>query len=108
SARRLHGGYAQTKWAAEYLLREAAIRNEAAEDLLCETRVSNESCGAARPSDELAISIYRFGLLTADPGGRAPKHDWLTWFVRGLARLGVYPQLGTQPGDRADRAAPAN
>lgn len=62
TAERLHGGYAQSKWAAEWLAREAGA------------------------------TIYRFGLLTGDTRtGRAPARDWLTWFLRGLAQLGHVP-----------------
>ncbi len=81
SAQRLHGGYAQSKWAAEYLAREAGA------------------------------TIYRFGLLTGDTRtGRAPARDWLTWFVRGLARVGAVPRLAADlrvditPIDHAARA----
>ncbi len=63
TAERVHGGYAQSKWAAEWLAREAGA------------------------------TIYRFGLLTGDTRtGRAPPRDWLTWFVRGLATIGAVPR----------------
>jgi amino acid adenylation domain-containing protein/thioester reductase-like protein len=81
TAERLHGGYAQSKWAAEYLAREAGA------------------------------TIYRFGLLTGDTEtGRAPDRDWLTWFLRGLARVGAYPapdrarRVDLTPIDHASRA----
>jgi thioester reductase-like protein len=65
TAERIHGGYAQSKWAAEWLAREAGA------------------------------TIYRFGLLTGDTRtGRAPPRDWLTWFLRGLAQLGAAPRIG--------------
>ncbi len=81
TAGRLHGGYAQSKWAAEWLAREAGA------------------------------SVYRFGLLTGDTRtGRAPPRDWLTWFLRGLARVGAVPRLDRElrvditPIDHASRA----
>jgi len=80
-AGRVHGGYAQSKWAAEWLAREAGA------------------------------TIYRFGLLTGDTEtGRAPPRDWLTWFVRGLARVGAVPRgagelrVDITPVDHAARA----
>lgn len=61
----VHGGYAQSKFAAEWLVRTFAR-------------------GAA--------GLYRFGLLTGDTRtGRAPAGDWLTRFIRGTARLGCVP-----------------
>jgi amino acid adenylation domain-containing protein/thioester reductase-like protein len=66
----VHGGYAQSKWAAEWLLHAAA--------------------GAAGPT-----AYYRLGLITgAADTGRTAAHDFLTLFVRGLARLGCVPPLG--------------
>ena len=63
TAERVYGGYAQSKWAAEWLAREAGA------------------------------SIYRFGLLTGETStGRASARDWLTWFVRGLAQIGAVPR----------------
>ncbi len=68
----VHGGYAQTKWAAEWLLRAAA--------------------GAAGP-----VAHYRLGLVTGDTGtGRAPGRDFLTLFLRGLARLGAVPRTDAE------------
>jgi thioester reductase-like protein len=65
--RLVYGGYAQTKWAAERLLRLAGGR-----------------CGP--------VAHYRLGLITGDTRtGRSPGRDFLTLFLRGLARLGGYP-----------------
>jgi myxalamid-type nonribosomal peptide synthetase MxaA len=63
--RYVFGGYAQSKWAAERLLRAAG-------------------------GD--AISCYRFGLITGDSetGYCAPR-DHLALFIRGLAQLGSIP-----------------
>lgn len=62
--RHVYGGYAQTKFAAEVLVR---------------------SSGPA--------SIYRFGLLTADTRhGRFPERDWLTRFVRETVRTRHVPR----------------
>ncbi|MBI4423061.1 MAG: amino acid adenylation domain-containing protein [Elusimicrobia bacterium] len=67
-ARWVHGGYAQSKWAAEMLLREAEA--------------------SAGP-----IAFYRLGLLTGDRRtGRLPDRDLLRLFIRGLARLGRAPE----------------
>ncbi len=69
STRLVFGGYAQTKWASEWLVRD--------------------SRGAAGPS-----SIYRLGLITGDSRtGRSAAHDFLALFVRGLTRLGCVPWL---------------
>jgi thioester reductase-like protein len=68
ATREVYGGYAQTKWAAEWLLRRAA--------------------GRAGP-----IVHYRPGLITGDTRtGRTAPHDFLTLFLRGLARLGCLPE----------------
>jgi len=64
----VYGGYAQTKWAAEVLLRSLS--------------------GAAGP-----ISYYRFGLITGDSGsGRSSPTDFLSMFMRGIAALGCVPE----------------
>ncbi|MCU0685643.1 MAG: amino acid adenylation domain-containing protein [Polyangiaceae bacterium] len=69
----VHGGYAQSKWAAEHLLRLAA--------------------GGPAP-----LACYRLGLLTgaAGAGGEAvgtpPPADQLSLVVTGLARLGRAPR----------------
>jgi amino acid adenylation domain-containing protein/thioester reductase-like protein len=63
----VYGGYAQTKWAAEWVLRSAGA--------------------AAGP-----MRLYRLGLITGDTtAGRAGDRDFLTLFLRGLARLGCVP-----------------
>jgi amino acid adenylation domain-containing protein/thioester reductase-like protein len=64
---RLHGGYAQSKWAAEVLVRSYGL-----------------------PGD--LVDIYRLGLLTGDTqDGVIPAGDLLTMTVRGLASLGCVP-----------------
>lgn len=64
--KRVYGGYAQTKWAAEVLLRSAP--------------------------DPLPLDIYRFGLLTGDAMSRCfPEHDLFAMTVRGLARMRCVP-----------------
>jgi amino acid adenylation domain-containing protein/thioester reductase-like protein len=66
---RVYGGYAQTKWAAEWLVRATA-----------------SACGPT--------SIYRLGLITGDSQtGRSAPRDFLVLFLRGLARLGCVPRL---------------
>ena len=66
----LYGGYAQSKWVAERLVRQAA-----------------EVLGD--------VSIYRFGLLTGDSkSGQAPSTDWLSLMVRGLVQVGAVPDGG--------------
>jgi thioester reductase-like protein len=81
------GGYAQTKWAAEVLVRALA-----------------DHAGSTY--------IHRLGLLTgsSETGGRAP-HDWLALTVRGLALLGEIPSdfepdlaMDVTPVDYAARA----
>jgi thioester reductase-like protein len=67
ATREVFGGYAQTKWAAERLLRLAG--------------------GRFGP-----VAHYRLGLITGDTRtGRGPGRDLLTLFLRGLARVGGYP-----------------
>ncbi|HTE18245.1 MAG TPA: non-ribosomal peptide synthetase, partial [Armatimonadota bacterium] len=83
----VYGGYAQTKWAAEHLLRASE--------------------GAAGP-----IAFYRLGLLTGDPvTGRAAPADFLSMFFRGVAELGCVPEragaalrVDVTPVDYAARA----
>ncbi|MEZ4381263.1 MAG: amino acid adenylation domain-containing protein [Nannocystaceae bacterium] len=66
-AQALLGGYAQSKWAAEVLVREVA---------------------AAR----LPCAIHRLGLVTGDRrSGQGPAHDQLGLFLRGLVELGAAP-----------------
>lgn len=63
----VYGGYAQTKFAAELLLREFT-----------------ENTGP--------ISFYRFGLLTGDSHtGKSAKDDFLNMFARGISTLGCVP-----------------
>ncbi len=65
---RIFGGYAQSKWAAEALLRSAR--------------------GEAGP-----IAYYRLGLITGDTRtGRASANDFLSLFFRGVASLGCLPR----------------
>ena len=68
----VHGGYPQSKWAAEWLLRRAADTG----------------------SD---VTFYRPGLITGDSRtGEAPPLDFLALFVRGLVRLGCLPELDAE------------
>ncbi len=63
----IHGGYAQSKWAAECLLRAG---------------------DAPGP-----ISIYRLGLITGDTTAfAAPPADLLSLFLSGIASLGCVPK----------------
>ena len=67
NVRRVYGGYAQTKFAAEALLLQV-------------------------PANACNIWHYRFGLLTGDTqSGAAPERDFLAMFGRGLAALGTLP-----------------
>jgi thioester reductase-like protein len=64
----VRGGYAQSKWSAEVLAREVARRR-------------------------LPLVCHRLGLLTGDTlQGVGPTRDQLTFFLRGLALLGVVPE----------------
>ena len=66
------GGYAQSKWAAEWLVRRAA---------------GQLGCAA----------VYRPGLVTGDSRtGVAPGHDFFSLFLRGLARLRCLPELDAE------------
>ncbi len=83
----VYGGYAQTKWAAEAMVRAFGPRG--------------------RP-----LHIYRLGLLTGDSEtGRGAARDWLALTVRGLADLGRLPSgfdpdlaMDVTPVDYAARA----
>jgi thioester reductase-like protein len=62
----LAGGYAQSKWAAEIVVREAALPG---------------------------TQIIRLGLLVPPAaGGAFPETDWLRLVVRGIHRLGAVPR----------------
>ncbi len=64
----VYGGYGQSKWAAEHLVR------------------------LARPALR-SVTVYRLGLITGDTRtGYAPERDQLGLFLRGLARLGCVPE----------------
>lgn len=80
------GGYAQTKVAAELILRQLEVK--------------------AGP-----ISYYRFGLLTGDSkSGKSAKDDFLNMFARGISALGCVPDSNSKlevditPVDYAARA----
>ena len=63
----VYGGYAQTKWAAERLLRLV-------------------------PPDILPINIFRFGLITGDvQTGASSDRDFLTMLVKGVTSIGCLP-----------------
>lgn len=67
ATRKIYGGYAQSKWAAERFLREI-------------------------PEEALSANIFRFGLITGDSvTGASSSHDFLLMFVRGLIALGSAP-----------------
>ncbi len=60
---RVFGGYAQSKWAAEWLVHRAG-----------------------------SAAVYRPGLITGDSrSGKAAVNDFLALFLCGLSRLGCYP-----------------
>ncbi|TVQ82485.1 MAG: NAD-dependent epimerase/dehydratase family protein [Micavibrio sp.] len=64
----VYGGYAQTKWAAEYMLLQI-------------------------PEKICPITHYRFGLITGDTEtGACSDTDFLKIFVRGIRRLGAIPR----------------
>ena len=74
ATRWVHGGYAQTKWAAEWLIRATG--------------------GAAGP-----VTIHRLGLITGNSmTGRSAPGDFLALFVRGLIHLGAVPRLDADLG----------
>lgn len=67
--RTVFGGYAQTKWAAEALLRAVG-----------------EKCGT--------VSYYRYGLIVGDLGTSiVPKNDFLAMFGKGIVALGCIPEI---------------
>jgi amino acid adenylation domain-containing protein/thioester reductase-like protein len=68
NTRRVYGGYAQTKWAAEWLLLQV-------------------------PKDACAVTHYRFGLITGDSkSGVCSDNDFLIMFVKGIASLRTIPK----------------
>ncbi len=84
NAQYVYGGYAQTKWAAEYFLQKSG----------------------------LDVSIFRPGLITGhSQSGKASSHDYLTMFVEGLESTGSLPdgpwesiRLDATPVDFAAKA----
>lgn len=83
---KIYGGYAQTKWAAEYMLLQV-------------------------PKTACAITHYRFGLITGDSQtGNSGKTDFLNMFVRGIAGMGSVPigserlEMDITPVDYAAKA----
>ncbi len=85
------GGYAQTKWAAERLVRRVAAATSK------HAAIGSQTERERQPTDMLArqnarLTIARLGLLTGhSEHGAAPEHDLLVLTARGLAGLGVYP-----------------
>ncbi len=65
----VYGGYAQTKWVSEVMLRKF--------------------------SNYIPISFYRFGLLTGNSQTGYGPDDLLAMFVRGARQLGYLPQMTT-------------
>lgn len=66
----IYGGYAQTKWAAEYYLRQFK---------------------------DLHADIFRFGLITGhSESGKLSTHDYLKMFIRGLCIIGKIPKNSDQ------------
>jgi thioester reductase-like protein len=62
----VYGGYAQTKWAAEYYL---------------------------NLQDHLEINIFRFGLITGhSKTGAYAQHDYLEMFVKGMRKISSIPE----------------
>lgn len=68
NTQKVYGGYAQTKWAAEYMLLQV-------------------------PKAAADITHYRFGLITGDTqNGICSETDFLKMFARGLKNLGAVPE----------------
>lgn len=68
STRHVYGGYAQTKWAAEWMLLQA-------------------------PKEVCDITHYRFGLMTGDTvTGVCAERDFLAMFAKGIAHLQIAPK----------------
>lgn len=65
---RIYGGYAQSKWAAEYFLHQI-------------------------PGNLIDVSIHRLGLVTGDTRtGTGSCKDFIDMFMRGIAAIGAVPQ----------------
>lgn len=63
--RYVYGGYAQSKWAAEYFLR----------------------------GSNLDVIVFRLGLITGNSmNGQCADYDYLTLFIKGLKEIGSLPQ----------------
>ncbi len=68
STRSVYGGYAQTKWAAEWML----------------LQVPKEAC---------EVTHYRFGLITGDTKtGVCAARDFLAMFAKGITKLQAVPE----------------
>ncbi|MFA6301750.1 MAG: amino acid adenylation domain-containing protein [Legionella sp.] len=80
----IYGGYAQSKWAAEYFLRQTSLN----------------------------LSIFRLGLITGHSvSGLSSEHDFLMQFIKGLNQLPTIPDgpwntlyVDATPVDYAARA----
>ncbi|MBN8661294.1 MAG: AMP-binding protein [Candidatus Obscuribacter phosphatis] len=81
----VYGGYAQTKWLAEVVLRR-----------LGNCRLQKASTGqepivdTATPKGQLDLTVYRLGLITGDQdNAMAPANDFLGLFIKGLHNAGI-------------------
>ncbi|HAT8859599.1 TPA: AMP-binding protein [Legionella pneumophila subsp. pneumophila] len=68
----LIGGYAQTKWVAEYMLHKARKLG-------------------------IPVSVYRFGRISGDMlTGKWPTHDFVLAYLISMVQLGIAPDLSTK------------
>ncbi len=81
----VYGGYAQTKWLAEVILRR-----------LGNCRLPKASTGqepivdTKTPKGQLDLTVYRLGLITGDQNNAmAPANDFLGLFIKGLHNAGI-------------------
>ncbi|MBX9941191.1 MAG: AMP-binding protein [Candidatus Obscuribacterales bacterium] len=92
----VYGGYAQTKWLAEVILRKLAASQGPAY-----TPPAQEKLGqASKPKNKLDLTVYRLGLITGDQKQAiAPSNDFLGLFIKGLYLSGIGEE---HTGDAAD------
>lgn len=82
----VYGGYAQTKWLAEVILRKLAASQGRAY-----TNPAQKKLGqASKPRNKLDLTVYRLGLITGDQKQAiAPSNDFLGLFIKGLSLSGI-------------------
>jgi amino acid adenylation domain-containing protein/thioester reductase-like protein len=88
----VYGGYAQTKWLAEVILRRLASSSSQ-----MAKAVQVQIGDAAVLKGGLNLTVYRLGLITGDQNNAtAPVNDFLGLFIKGLHNTGIDEELTGQ------------